>query len=356
MRSRLLSAFIVLVALVGAAHAQITITEADARAMLNVGRTITSDSVTMIMPVTVGSPSSSAQTFDFSMFTFVPSSTATIVNAAGTPMIDSFPGAQFAMFTTAPTGTIYSYFSLTSQALLSYGIAASTTTGPMVLRMSPPEPQMKFPLTYGTTWTYNSDSTEVTGGMKMVTNTTRTVDAFGTLKLPGGVSKSCLRMKTVSSRSIVMILPPPLPPMVVQSTKSYDYEFQMKDGMGISVGIDSASQSQSTVTPTSISYSEPGGSSSVDENTLPAGLDIVQNYPNPFHGTTTVDYTLSTNALVRIDVLNMLGQVVGTIYSGTQNAGRYGVALNAQNLPAGRYNCRIAVNGHAANHFMTVVK
>ncbi len=348
-------AFALALVLAESASAQISISSSDAASFYTAGRRITMDSVTSIPSVNVGSASSAAQTFDFSALQFIPmGDTATLVNAAGTPFVDSFPGATFATMMTTSLGTVYSYVSLTSQYLLMHGTALQGSTQ-YLIRYTPPEPGMKFPYTYGTTWTYQSDSIAVFGLAKQVINSTHNVDAFGTIKLPGGVQLQCLRDKAVTVTSTVISLPPPLPPMVTTSTAA-SISFQTREGVNLAMSIDSASQNLSTLTPQSITYSGPAGPSSVAEPSLPRGLELVQNFPNPFRSGTMIEYALSEYSTVRIDVTDMLGRTLGTIYNGANGPGKYAVALNGNALSTGSYNCRITVNGHPANHVMMVVK
>ena len=75
----------------------------------------------------------------------------------------------------------------------------------------------------------------------------------------------------------------------------------------------------------------------------------ITNYPNPFHSSTTLKYTLDEPADVTLQIINSLGQVVATLTPGIQAQGEQQVTWNAAGLPAGVYTCRINAGRWVAN-------
>jgi hypothetical protein len=74
----------------------------------------------------------------------------------------------------------------------------------------------------------------------------------------------------------------------------------------------------------------------------PFKFELVQNYPNPFNPLTTIRYSLSRTAQVKLIVYNVLGEKVRTLVNLIQNSGEYSVILNAMDnhqrpLPSGIY-------------------
>jgi hypothetical protein len=72
----------------------------------------------------------------------------------------------------------------------------------------------------------------------------------------------------------------------------------------------------------------------------PAGFALSQNYPNPFNPSTTIRYALPNQSRVRLQVFNMLGQLVTELVNTEQSAGYQSVIWNA-NVPSGMYFYRI---------------
>ncbi len=58
---------------------------------------------------------------------------------------------------------------------------------------------------------------------------------------------------------------------------------------------------------------------------LPVEFHLTQNYPNPFNPQTTIQYTLPKTGKVRLEVYNMLGQVVRTLVDDVQKTGTHEV-------------------------------
>jgi len=78
-----------------------------------------------------------------------------------------------------------------------------------------------------------------------------------------------------------------------------------------------------------------------DDKLLPFEFHLRQNYPNPFNPTTTVNYLLPTPADVRLDIYNLLGQRVVTLFEGRQEAGEHTVTWDASGFPSGVYFARL---------------
>lgn len=84
---------------------------------------------------------------------------------------------------------------------------------------------------------------------------------------------------------------------------------------------------------------------------MPQQFSLEQNYPNPFNPTTEIHFTLAEQAHIRLQVYNLLGQVVRTLYEGVYSAGAYqtgwdGFDNNGQRMASGIYLYRLqAISG-----------
>lgn len=82
-------------------------------------------------------------------------------------------------------------------------------------------------------------------------------------------------------------------------------------------------------------------SDAVEVKVLPTEFELSQNYPNPFNPSTTIKFSLPTETRLKINVYNMLGELVETLAEGTYEAGYHKVTFNASALPSGAYIYRI---------------
>ena len=89
---------------------------------------------------------------------------------------------------------------------------------------------------------------------------------------------------------------------------------------------------------------------SVRIQTRPEAYALRNNFPNPFNPETTLKYDLPEAGDVKLEVYNMLGQVVRTLVNEHQTAGRYAVQWDAtnghgQSMSSGIYFYRVQVEG-----------
>jgi hypothetical protein len=62
-----------------------------------------------------------------------------------------------------------------------------------------------------------------------------------------------------------------------------------------------------------------------------------QNYPNPFNPSTTIEFYLPENSNVRINIYNLNGELISSLFSSYLNAGNHSINFNAENLSSGVY-------------------
>jgi hypothetical protein len=64
---------------------------------------------------------------------------------------------------------------------------------------------------------------------------------------------------------------------------------------------------------------------------------ILENYPNPFSGTTTIHYTIRVSSAVEISVFDLLGNRVDLMQSDVKAPGDYSIEWNSHGLEEGMY-------------------
>jgi PKD repeat protein len=80
------------------------------------------------------------------------------------------------------------------------------------------------------------------------------------------------------------------------------------------------------------------------------------NYPNPFNGSTTISYNISTSSAVELDVYNLLGVKVATIEGGTKASGNCTLEWNAQHLSEGIYLLQLKANDQLITKKIIIAK
>jgi hypothetical protein len=79
---------------------------------------------------------------------------------------------------------------------------------------------------------------------------------------------------------------------------------------------------------------------------IPDEIIISNCYPNPFNAVTTIEYTLGEGYPISIDIYDLLGRKISTIYNGYNAPGTYRVQWYAINQSSGIYFYRISAGSH----------
>jgi plastocyanin len=96
----------------------------------------------------------------------------------------------------------------------------------------------------------------------------------------------------------------------------------------------------------------------VDENSVntPRAFELAQNYPNPFNARTVIGYSLTQPAHVTVEVFNVLGQKVETLFDERQDAGTYQVTWDAAKQNSGVFFYRLTALDQTKTGRMTLLK
>jgi hypothetical protein len=89
---------------------------------------------------------------------------------------------------------------------------------------------------------------------------------------------------------------------------------------------------------------------------LPAGPELLGNYPNPFNPSTSIKYALPLISYVRIEVYNTLGQMVTCLVDGVELAGYHEVRFDGSGMASGMYICRLVAGNSVRTGRLLLVK
>jgi hypothetical protein len=94
---------------------------------------------------------------------------------------------------------------------------------------------------------------------------------------------------------------------------------------------------------------------------IPTNFSLSQNYPNPFNPTTNINYSIPSDATVKLSVYNSLGQVVKTLVNVQQKAGYYSIRWDGANesgskVASGMYIYRITAGSYIHSMKMNLIK
>ena len=101
---------------------------------------------------------------------------------------------------------------------------------------------------------------------------------------------------------------------------------------------------------------------SVDEDVeIPGTFELAQNYPNPFNPATTISFTLTSAADVKLEIFDILGRVVCALADGPMAAGKHqfdwdGKTLSGEIASSGIYFARLKSAEKSASIRMSLVK
>ena len=74
---------------------------------------------------------------------------------------------------------------------------------------------------------------------------------------------------------------------------------------------------------------------------LPKAFSLDQNFPNPFNPSTSISFSIPTRTHIRLQVINLLGQVIATLSDEDKQPGTYSVTWGAATEPSGIYFYRM---------------
>ena len=82
----------------------------------------------------------------------------------------------------------------------------------------------------------------------------------------------------------------------------------------------------------------------IEDENIPTGYSVSNNYPNPFNPTTRIAVTTPTNSKVRVNIYNLLGQKVSEEKQDFLGAGTNFLDLELNGKPNGFYIAQIVLD------------
>ena len=89
---------------------------------------------------------------------------------------------------------------------------------------------------------------------------------------------------------------------------------------------------------------------------MPQTFTVLQNYPNPFRSTTTIEYALPEATWIRFSVFDLLGREIATLFEGNHPAGDHTIYWDGRDqvshvVPSGMYFVKVETDeGHRIVH------
>jgi hypothetical protein len=343
--------FLFLIAFNFSTLAQITITNSDLAAQLNIGNSVTVHELEAPATADIGSPGG-GNNWDFTMLQGNLLFDLTCVDPALTPHLAEFPGANIATHTLGEfegdSAEIWHYATLNG-SYDNMGTAVVLVAQPgsiTFIKHDPARREMEFPLTYNSSWSTNYTQTVYFNSIPVVVadvTLSYLVDAYGTMTIPGGASFEALRLRESTT---------------IFGSTTVSYLFFTKSGAQVSLFTDNDNPPASgVINLEGYSYSGPFITNAVEPiSGVPKTFSLNQNYPNPFNPSTVISYQLPVISEVTLKVYDILGNEMATLVDEYKPAGKYEVEFNAEILTNGVYFYRLTAGEYTAVKKMIFLK
>jgi hypothetical protein len=93
-----------------------------------------------------------------------------------------------------------------------------------------------------------------------------------------------------------------------------------------------------------------------EDISYPREFSLVSNYPNPFNNSTVIEFSIPEEAAVKIDIFDVMGKKIETIFEKTIIAGKHRVTWNAEDVASGIYFYRIKAGNDSGTFKMALLK
>ncbi len=93
-----------------------------------------------------------------------------------------------------------------------------------------------------------------------------------------------------------------------------------------------------------------------DMDHLPSAFVLFQNYPNPFNPTTSIEYSIPSDAFVSLVIYDMLGSEVAVLEQSAMKAGLHNATFDGSHFASGVYMYKLSVGGFSKVRKMLLMK
>lgn len=93
-----------------------------------------------------------------------------------------------------------------------------------------------------------------------------------------------------------------------------------------------------------------------DQPAVATTFSLEQNYPNPFNPSTSISYSLASEAPVSLKIYDIMGAEVAELVNRKQSAGNYTINFDASNLSSGVYLYKLSAGDFVSVRKMTLIK
>lgn len=352
---------------------QITITQSDFTSISEIGKSFASFSDTLTESIDIGNLGG-GNNWDFSNFVAHETFMMNYISPTGTPFADTFATANTVGYSTfafnesgfSGTGESYQYYSTDNATIIGSGSINISTdmsgsdTSITLTKHYPPFNQYRFPIEYNKSWTaFDSSQTVIyssEGNVLTIQTTTYNVavDAWGSMKLPGGKTVDALRSREESITSSFAFFNGIIIP--IGGGTSVSYFFMSKSGESLSVSATDENPPTSGVISGSVGWSDNSVTDIQKLETLPTKFSLKQNYPNPFNPTTKIEYSITETSVVKLKIYDILGNEISNLVNKTQTPGNYRYTFDGSNLTSGTYLIQLQAGSNIDVKKMTLMK
>ncbi|MCB8963748.1 MAG: T9SS type A sorting domain-containing protein [Bacteroidales bacterium] len=271
-------------------------------------------------------------TWDFSELETNSNFVGSIHSSAIAECNTAFPNANTVL---EEFGTYFA-FNASNEKLEQYGLI--TQTGQTQIRYTVPFVKMKYPFTYGSSFSGNFEGEYVSQGKaigQITGSYTVSGDATGTLKLPNGKEiQGALRVKEIRATQQTIN-------NTTVKTEDVTYRWYTQNHrFPVLVLIKSTHTAQNgTQHSSSRAAYNNNVINTLQNGNLPNEGITLSAHPNPYHAKTTITYNLQKEGVINIAVYNLSGKLVKVLASGYQTAGvkTHQFSAAEMGLPTGTY-------------------